>query len=192
MPQPDAERWNKRYEEEGQSWLGRSPRRLLLEQAHLLPERGLALDAAAGVAVNGRFLAERGLRVIALDIAEVGLRLARQEAQARSLPLEAAVLDLAHLWLPANTFDVILNFRFLERATLPVYHRALKPGGLLFFETFVAAEGNLPHSDYYLQPGELRASYADFVILHSAQQQTPASDAHPARTVEQFVARKPG
>jgi SAM-dependent methyltransferase len=192
MPHPDAERWNKRYEAEGQSWLANSPRRLLLEQAHLLPERGLALDAAAGVAVNGRFLAERGLHVIALDIAEVGLRLARQEAQARSLPLEAAVLDLAHLWLPAGTFDVILNFRFLERSTLPVYHRALKPGGLLFFETFVAAEGSLSHPDYYLQPGELRAACADFVIIHTAHWQTPTGGTHAARTVEQLVARKPG
>lgn len=166
MRHPDAARWNDRYVTEGAAWLANQPRQLLHEFAHLLPSGGLALDAAAGVSSHGRFLAERGLHVVALDISEVGLRLAQQDAQKHDLWLEAAVYDLSHLWLPPNIFDVIVNFRFLERATFPVYRRALKPGGLLFFETFVRSETEEEHPDYFLFPGELRTAFADWKILH--------------------------
>ena len=75
MTHLDAQRWNKRYAAEGLVWLERSPRALLLNHEHLLPNSGLALDAAAGVAANGLYLAQQGLHVIALDISETGHKL---------------------------------------------------------------------------------------------------------------------
>ncbi|MEJ2746297.1 MAG: class I SAM-dependent methyltransferase, partial [Anaerolineae bacterium] len=167
MTHPDAARWNHRYTQDGHTWQERRPRQLLREFAHLLPDQGLALDAAAGVGLHGLFLAERGLHVIALDVSEVGLRLARESAQRRGLWLETAVFDLAHPWLPANYFDVIANFRFLERATFPVYRQALKPGGLLFFETFLKTDPQGDYPDHYLNPGELKQAFAGFTVIHS-------------------------
>lgn len=188
---PDAARWDQRYAEEGDLWLERAPRRLLLDFAHLLPSSGLALDAAAGVAVNGLFLAEQGLHVIALDISEVALRLARGAAQKRGLWLETAVIDLANPWLPANIFDVIINFRFLERATFPIYRRALKPGGLLFFETFVKARRDVDYPAHYLNPGELRRAFRSFQVIYSKIIELPAGHMPAAKVTEQLVARKP-
>lgn len=188
---PDAARWNHRYVEDGDRWRKRAPRSLLLDFAHLLPTTGLALDAAAGVALHGLFLAKRGLHVIALDVSEVGLRLAQQMAQERGLWLETAVLDLSHPWLPANTFDVIVNFRFLERATFPVYRRALKPGGLLFFETFLKTQPNVDYPHHYLNPGELRAAFGDFEILHSEIAENNGSLSCKQKVTEQLIARKP-
>lgn len=190
MAHDDAVRWDQRYTEDGSLWQGRRPRRLLRQFAHLLPDRGLALDAAAGVALHGLFLAERGLHVVALDISEVGLRLARESAMERGLWLETAVLDLAHPWLPANYFDVIVNFRFLERATFPVYRQALKPGGLLFFETFIKIDAQGDYPDHYLDPGELRAAFADFSLIHHGQTEILDEQSCPIKTTEQLVARK--
>jgi SAM-dependent methyltransferase len=188
---PDAAiRWNGRYTTDGYHWQKRRPRQLLVEFAHLLPESGLALDAAAGVALHGLFLAERGLHVIALDISEVGLRLARESALKRGLWLETAVLDLAHPWLPASYFDVIVNFRFLERATFPVYRQALKPGGLIFFETFVKIDPQEEYPEHYLDPGELRAAFANFSIIHHGQEEIRDGQSRLIKMSEQLVARK--
>ncbi len=163
---------------------------MLLDFAHLLPASGLVLDAAAGVGLSSLFLAEKGLHVIAFDISLVALRLAKQRAGARSLDLQAVVYNLSNPWLPPNTFDVILNFHFLERATFPVYRQALKPGGLLFFETFQKAEQDLVIPDYYLQPGELLSAFQDFEIMFWGESVLPATETHPERAMAQMVARK--
>lgn len=187
MPHPDTERWNARYAAEGESWLERQPRQLLQDYANLLPSYGIALDAAAGVANNGAFLARRGLLVIALDISENALRLVKQRALANSLPLYPAIYDLTSPWLPQNHFDVIVNFHFLERATFPVYRQALKPGGLLLFETFLQTGEETPTPDYYLEPGELHHTFRDFEILHWKESMIKGT----TKVTAQLVARKP-
>lgn len=188
--QSSQEKWNGRYRQEGVFWQTSDPSPLLQTFAERLPATGLALDAAGGVGVNGLFLAERGLHVIVLDIAEVGLRLAKERAAACGVWLETAVIDLSSPWLPPNTFDVILNFRFLERAAFPVYKQALKPGGWLLFETFVqtAAESEVPA--YFLQPGELAAAFAGFDIIHTAEKPYRGARSGQLKTVAQLVARK--
>ncbi len=191
MGHEDAERWDERYAIEGQQWLSRSPRQLLETFAHLLPAQGLALDAACGVGVNALYLARRGLDVVALDISEVGLRLATRQAQSHGLRLSAAVVDLARPWLPDNHFDVITNFHFLERATLPVYKRSLNPGGCLLFETFIKIGAHTDQPDYYLEPGELRAAFAGFSVIHHGQSRLEDEQGELVRVTEQLVARKP-
>lgn len=157
----------------------------------MLPQTGLALDAAAGVANNGRFLARQGLRVIALDISEVALRAALERARQEGFSLEAAVMDLSDPWLPSARFDVIVNFRFLERSTFPVYRQALKPGGLLFFETYVKRVPGLQGPDYYLNPGELYSAFRDFEILYWEELAIDTGEEKPKRATARLVARKP-
>ena len=188
---PDAVKWNGRYQEEGDKWQESRPRKLLLDFADQLPTTGLALDAASGVGVHGLFLAERGWHVIGLDISEVGLRLARDVAMEKGLKMETAVLDLSeNPWLPANTFDVILNFRFLERGTFPVYRQALKPGGWLLFETFILPNRIVTDPDYFLDPGELQAAFSDLEVIHSAQIETVGQRSGKQKWVEQLVAMR--
>lgn len=187
---PDAVKWNGRYQTEGAKWQQSHPRQLLLDFADMLPPSGLALDAAAGVGVHGLFLAERGWHVIALDISEVGLRMGKAEAVKRGLSLETAVFDLVNPWLPPNSFDVILNFRFLERGTFPVYRQALKSGGWLIFETFVRLDRNVKDPDFFLEPGELFAAFSDFEIVHSAEVDVVGQRSGKKKRVEQLVARK--
>jgi tellurite methyltransferase len=192
LPNPDADRWNARYSQEREFWLERDPKQLLIDHDSLLPKSGLALDAASGVAINGLYLARRGLHVIALDISEYALQLARERSQQiESLPLDAAVVDLSvNPWLPPKRFDVILNFHFIERAILPVYDSALKPGGVIFFESFVKMDNNPDNPVYYLEPGELLKFYQHYeTIFYKEIRQSPSSR-HPERGLAQMVARK--
>ena len=188
----DADRWNARYRQEGEDWLQRQPHRLLLDTLPLLPRRGIALDAAAGVGRDSRCLAAHGLHTIAVDISEVALRLNRQRALSLSLPISCVNADLSHFHLPPGSCDVIVNFYFLERAALPVYRSALKPGGWLIFETFVTGFDDLPHPDYYLQPGELPAAFPGWETVSRAQEMIPPTEGHGLRAVARWVARKPG
>lgn len=190
MSHPDASRWNERYRQNPEQWLRRPPRPLLRTYAHLLPSHGLALDVAAGTAANGLFLAEKGLCVIALDISLVGLRLAQQHAREKSLPLALAVIDLSDPWLPPEHFDVILNFYYLSRPIMYRYRQILKPGGLLFFETYLKDPQHT--SEHYLETGELQAAFADWEIIHSTEgPRRGHREENATRRIAQLVARKP-
>lgn len=191
MPNPAAARWDERYQRESDFWLERQPRQLLTDYVHLLPNEGHALDAASGVAINGLYLAQLGLKVFALDISEYALKLAKQRASSLGVSLEAAVVDLSQPWLPEAHFAVIVNFHFLERGTFPIYRRALKPGGLILFDTFTKQVDQNEAPDYYLDPGELLSWFEDFEIIHYSEENLDPSERHPERGLAQLVARKP-
>jgi SAM-dependent methyltransferase len=190
MSNPVRRRWEEKYQREAELWLEKEPRKLLKSFAYLLPGDGRALDAASGVGNNAVFLARKGLRVFALDISESALRLAKQRTKFLPKPLEAAVVDLSKPWLPADYFDVIINFHFLERATFPVYRKSLRLGGLLFFDTFTKPAGDFDSPEYYLQQGELFEHFQDYEVIHYREDQLPPTDTHPKRGLAQLVARK--
>jgi SAM-dependent methyltransferase len=191
MPNPAAGRWDERYQREREFWLERQPRQLLTSYAHLLPAKGRALDAASGVAINGLFLAQHGLQVFVLDISENALKLAVNRARSIGISLNAAVVDLSQPWLPKDHFEVIVNFHFLERATIPVYRKALKPGGLLLFDTFTKRVDQPESPDYYLNPGELLSWFQDYEVINYSEGNLEPSERHPERGLAQLVARKP-
>jgi len=188
---PDAERWNGRYQTDGKYLQEGHPSQLLQDFVHLLPPGSVALDAAAGVGLNALFAAQQGMNVVALDISEVGLRLLRQKAAKLGVTVNTAVFDLTTPIFPPNCVDAILNFRFLERASFPAYRQALRPGGLLVFETFVHKEaGDTPA--FLLEPGELHQAFADFEIVHSLETAVRGPRSGKFRDIAQLIARKPG
>lgn len=191
MPHPEAKRWDERYKREQTQWLESKPRHLLISYAHLLPMEGRALDAAGGVGASSLYLAQRGLRVFALDVSEIALSLAKQRAQSRNLPLQAAVYDLSTPWLPPEYFKVILNFHFLERATISVFRQALTPEGLIFFETFIRIGDMHDKAVYYLEPGELISRFEDYEIIYYSEGTQRPSEAYGERGIAQLIARKP-
>ncbi len=187
MPAADALRWNARYA--GLAGDAQASARPLLRTALAwLPTAGLALDVAMGLGGNGGLLLTRGLRVIGLDISAVAVR----RAKARWPGLSAAVIDLTQLTLPPAVFDVILNFYYLDRALWPQYRRALKPGGVLVFETMTRAMVSVKpdlNPDHLLVPGELGAAFRDWDVLVD-REGWHGGRAH-RRAVAQLVARRP-
>jgi SAM-dependent methyltransferase len=167
------------------------PRHLLVSFIDLVPRKGLALDAACGVGVNAAYLAKHGLEVIGIDISEYALHLAKSKIRHLDYPVEFAVVDLSLPWLPKDFFDVITNFHFLERAAIPVYRQALKPGGLILFDTFMLTKSNIDIPGYYLEPGELEQLFDEFEIIHYSEEISEPSQSHGDRGIAQIVARKP-
>ena len=188
MSSADANKWNERYRS-GVEAAFEAPRDFLLAQAQHLPERGLALDIAMGLGGNAGFLIGRGLQVIGVDVSEVGVRRAR----ARWPSLMGAVIDLRHYRWPPCSFDVILNFYYCQRDLWPLYRAMLKPGGVLIMETLTIETLRARPDydpDYLLQPGELRAAFADWEMLVYHEGWLEVKD-HSPRAVANLVARRP-
>jgi tellurite methyltransferase len=185
MSSADAIKWNERYRSE----TFHGPRDFLIEQAQHLPARGLALDIAMGLGGNTGFLIERGLRVIGVDISEVGVRRAKEHWPA----LMAAVIDLTQYRWPPCSFDVILNFYYCQRDLWSRFRSMLKPGGVLIMETLTIETLRVRpdyQPDYLLQPDELRRAFIDWEVLVYREGWIEMKDRSP-RAVASLVARRP-
>lgn len=139
---------------------------LLQSFQHLLPRKGLALDLACGLGGNALFLAEKGLEVEAWDISRVAILKLRTWAKARGLQVCARCLDVLQPW-PRTGFDVIVVSRFLARGLLARIKRALKPGGLLYYQTFVRTKMHdvgPRNPEFLLEENELLRAFSDLTI----------------------------
>ncbi len=148
------EKWNKRY---AQADLPRAENacEVLQRNTALLPKSGKALDLACGLGANALLLAEHGLHVEAWDISDTAL--AKLSATASTLPVTTRQRDTEKYPPEADSFDVIVVSRFLHRPSLPALAQALKPGGLLFYQTFNRDKpaGGPSSPDFLLERGEL-------------------------------------
>jgi len=191
MANPVADHWNDKYQQERSLWLEMEPRHLLVSFIDLVPNKGLALDAACGVGINAIYLANHGLRVIGIDISEYALRLAMKQVKSLDHAIDFIVADLSHPWLPDEHFDLITNFHFLERGAIPVYRKALRQGGLIMFDTFMVTDKTVDSPNYYLKPGELKNMFKGFEIIHYSEEERQPTQNRGARGTAQIVARKP-
>jgi tellurite methyltransferase len=171
LAESDRERWNRRYTERyADRSYSRLPSRWLSEIAEDLrppyPE-ARALDLACGPGRNSVFLAERGWTVDAWDISDVALSILAYEREDRAsrgfaLPIDIREVDLDTVTIPAASYDLVLNVLFLDRRLWPEMAGALRPGGLLAFQTFVEVPGGRESEvspAHLLQPGELRTAF---------------------------------
>lgn len=190
MPIEDAERWDQRYLQDNRFRTYTRPREFLLEQAGWLPERGWALDVAMGLGGNAAFLLARGFKVVGLDISAVAARRAKDW-----LPeLMAVQVDMTEFDLPSASFDVILNFYYLQRSLWEKYRNWLLPGGLLIIETLTLDMLRYQPDiapQYLLQPGELLDGFRDFEIL-AYREGERVSRSGRRSAVASLVGRYPG
>lgn len=117
---------------------GNLPSPWLVQHRRLLPA-GRVLDLACGQGRNAIFLAQEGLRVEAWDRNADGLN--ALQAKAASLGLTTITTRLVDLEqdpaIPVATFDLITVFYYLQRDLIPHIVRALAPGGMVVYETFL-------------------------------------------------------
>jgi len=188
-------RWDSRYHQEpALATLEPSP--FLVAEASLLPDRGRALDVACGAGRNALFLAERGLRVVGVDISPVGLALARRAALARGLPVALAALDLERARLPEASFDAITCIHYLERSLFGELERALRPRGVLVYETFTRDQLAFPEAhprrpEFLLAPQELLRAFPRLEVLRYAEREERACDGRRS-VLAQLVAWRRG
>ena len=131
---------------------------VLTENQHLLPASGIALDLACGLGGNALLLAQAGLRVQAWDISSVAINQLQQESARQHLSVEARVRDVEHDPPGVNSVDVITVSYFLNRELCSALIAALRPGGVLFYQTYcqqkVTEEGPV-NLNYLLADNEL-------------------------------------
>ncbi len=133
----DAEALRRKWDERhGEANCWPDPAAVLVENRHLLPTRGQALDLACGLGASTLFLARAGLEVWAWDLSSVAIAALRARAGAEGIVVHAEVRDLLRAPPEPARFDLILVSHFLERALCPAIAAALRPGGLLFYQTF--------------------------------------------------------
>jgi SAM-dependent methyltransferase len=141
-----------------------TPPLALAENAHLLPAAGTALDLACGAGGAALFLARRGLDVTAWDISPIAVARLRERAARAGLAIQAETRDAETEAFPRAAFDAIVVSRFLARPLAAPIVDSLKPGGLLFYQTFVrdklSSQGP-SNPDYLLAPNELLRLFGD-------------------------------
>ncbi len=131
-------KWNERYD------LVQVPNPVLdvLEQnLHLLPKSGKSLDLACGLGGNALRLAELGFESHAWDLSDSAIEKVQEFSLERHLDIIAKQCDISleeeQAAMCSEGFDVIVVGHFLLRDIMPSLISALKPGGLIYYQTFV-------------------------------------------------------
>ena len=135
----------------------------------MLPRRPHALDLAAGEGRNSVFLAQQGFRVEAVDISPLGLQRARRRALMQGVDVQLLAVDLSSFAIPVARYDLVANFFFLQRGLFSAMAMALRPGGILIFETYTTRhqlQRTRPmRRAFLLEPGELRKAFPTLETL---------------------------
>jgi len=158
MALEDKERWDQKYQN------NKIPIKLITDYAHLATGTR-ALDIACGMGRHSKYLATLGFEVDALDISSVALE------QLKGIPqIHPKEVDFDTYRLPKETYNLIVCTYYLERRLFPQMIEALKPNGMILFETFLDHPENErapSNPDFMLKKGELEAHFAkECELLH--------------------------
>ena len=130
---------------------------------------------------------------MAIDRDPVKLATGAQHATAKGLTIDWRELDLEGPWPELGTFDAVLVFNYLDRASMPRILQLVAPGGLLMMETFLEAQreaGWGPTSQkHLLRPGELARLVAPFSVVHG-REALETVDAERWRAVASVLAER--
>jgi SAM-dependent methyltransferase len=167
---------------------------VLVQNRHLLPREGRALDLACGLGGNALLLARQGLEVTAWDISPIAIERLKGFAQQESLlNLTAEVRDVEQTPLTPGGFDVILVSYYLERPLVPMIIQALAPGGLLFYQTFtrvvVGREGPT-NPDFRLADNELLELFSPLKLRVYREENRLGELSQGTRDIAMLVAEK--
>ena len=169
--------WDERYGS-GEYVYGREPNDFLVTMAGLVPP-GRVLSLAEGQGRNAVYLAGLGYQVTAVDSSAVGLRMARELAIERGVPLETIVADLADYDPGEACWEGIVSIfchlpSTLRRSVLAKMVRALAPCGVLLLEAYTPAQlqfdtGGPRDPDLLPTLADLRKDLAALGLVHAVE-----------------------
>ncbi len=165
----DRERfWDERYRKQ-EAAPERGPAAFLVEHRRLLPPRGRALDVAMGTGRNALYLASLGYEVTGMDVSGVAVARCREEAVRLGLSVEAIQADLESYEMASDAYDIVIDFYYLQRELAPHLTAALRPGGVLVFESFTTEQRRFGwgphHEEVQLRPGEQPKQFTGQVVV---------------------------
>lgn len=185
------QKWDARYQQHDGDWPVAAD--VLTQNQHLLPDSGKALDLACGLGGNALLLAETGLAVTAQDISPIAIDKLQLIAQKLALQINVEVRDVLVTPPAAAQYDVIVVSYFLERALAPAIMHALKPGGVLFYQTWCrqkVADKGPTNPDYLLADNELLTLFADLKLRVYREEALLGDKSQGFRNVAMLVAER--
>jgi|GEM_PF-505082 len=163
------------------------PNRLLIETLDTLSV-GTALDLAAGQGRNALYLASRGWQVVAVDVSDEGLRIARAQAIKRELALETINADLDQWDFGVERFDLVtLLYAGDHTKWMAKIQASLRVGGLVIIEGWART---VPESDVGFTEGQLAKLFDSLEILRDEIVDDVPDWAWDKGRLVRFIARK--
>lgn len=157
---------------------------ILTQHQQLLPAQGRVLDLASGLGGNALYLAAHGLEVHAWDISPVAIERLNTAAEQRGVTIHTQCRDCVTRPPEPDYFNLIIVSRFLERDLCPAISAALKPNGLLFYQTYTQTmqNSNGPENPHFLlAPAELPSLFSGLEVVFYREDEEAL-----------FIGRKPG
>ncbi len=170
-----------------------SAAKVLTENHYLLPSTGVALDLACGLGANSLYLAQQGLAVTAWDISNVAIDKLKACAATQGLNINACQENIQAESFAKCSFDVIVVSRFLDRTLSDAIIGAIKPNGLLFYQTFNREKTSRvgPNNpDYLLAERELCTLFAKLKLVFYRDNALIGDTLQGLRNEAQFVGQK--
>lgn len=127
----------------------------VMKWANRIVPGGAVLDLASGTGRHSRYLQRLGYSVLAVDRNDELLLQLKGEPNIATRQLD---LELGSWPLQGCAFDGIVVTNYLHRPLMGHLLDALRPNGVLIYETFAAGNehfGRPSNPDFLLQPGEL-------------------------------------
>jgi SAM-dependent methyltransferase len=150
-----------------------------------------ALDIACGAGRDAVYLALCGFETHAWDVLPDALARCEALASRSNVHVRTRLCDAEDPDVLGNEqFDLIACFNFLHRPLMPLIAAALRPGGMLVYETFVHPQrdmfGKPTRDSHLLKPRELPGFFPGFEIIVSREGLTG-----PRRMAASLIARRP-
>lgn len=156
------------------------------------------LDLACGKGRNGLFLVSHNVPVLFADnneahlqsivpIVELAVRRAKKSA-CWLVDFEAKVSEGKNP-LIGKSFDAVIVFNYLHRPLFPFIREAIRPGGLIVYETFTVDQkrfGRPSNPDFLLEQGELVQAFAGWELIRNFEGEVSS----PERAIARLIARK--
>jgi SAM-dependent methyltransferase len=183
-------KWNAIYQQRGDK---PQAAMVLADYSYLLPKQGLALDLACGRGGNALLLAKHGLRVEAWDSSAVAIDQVNYFASQANAEITTAVRDVVLQPPEPESFDVIVVSLFLDRLLCPALIDALKPRGMLFYQTFCQQKINEQgpsNPDYLLADNELLQLFSGLKVRNYRQDALAGDHTKGLRNQALLVAEK--
>ena len=156
---------------------------------------GTALDLGTGQGRNAVFLARQGWDVTGLDISQVGLDAAKENAAKAGVRIQTVKADYSSFEFGVEQWDLIV----MEFAWAPVsepefvakVEQSLRPGGIVLFEHFInTSKNSYAPMIRALEPGALKDYFPGLEILSYEEQDHKADWGGPGSRVVRMLARK--
>ena len=156
------------------------------------------LDLACGKGRNGLFLVSHNVPVLFADNSEAQLQTivpsfesigaGAKESACWLIDFEAEVSGGRNP-LAGKSFDAVIVFNYLHRPLFPFIREAIRPGGLIVYETFTVDQkcfGRPSNPCFLLEHDELAQAFAGWEFIESFE----GKISKPERAIARLIARK--